>query len=218
MGSLFQKKGCKAVVFDMDGVLIDSEPIHFQVLGDFCAPLGFSLTWEEFTPFIGKDEVTFWEWAISRHGLTGSAEFYIHGYVDRLHAFFHSATNLPPIDGVVELLQQLRREEIAIGLASSSAIGVIRDTLAALGITSYFDALAGADQVGYSKPNPAVYLKAMKDLGVRPEECGAVEDSHYGMLAAKASGAFCVAFRNPSAGEQDLSMADAFVDSIRQLL
>ena len=58
MGSLFQKKGCKAVVFDMDGVLIDSEPIHFQVLGDFCAPLGFSLTWEEFTPFIGKDEVT----------------------------------------------------------------------------------------------------------------------------------------------------------------
>ena len=124
MGSLFQKKGCKAVVFDMDGVLIDSEPLHFQVLGDFCAPLGFSLTWEEFTPFIGKDEVTFWEWAISRHGLTGSAESYIRGYVDRLHAFFHSATNLPPIDGVVELLQQLRREEIAIGLASSSAIGL----------------------------------------------------------------------------------------------
>ncbi|MBC8571115.1 HAD family hydrolase [Zongyangia hominis] len=218
MATLFHRHGCKAVVFDMDGVLIDSEPLHFQVLGELCQSLGFTLTWERFVPFIGKDEVTFWTWAIREHQLGAPMQDYIRTYLDRLNRFFTSTAHIPPIDGVVELLEALKREGMGIGLASSSAIRVIEDTLGTLGISQYFDALAGADQVGKSKPDPAVYRKAMEDLGVAPSECGAIEDSNYGMLAAKASGAFCVAYRNPSAGEQDLSMADAAVDSLRELL
>jgi HAD superfamily hydrolase (TIGR01509 family) len=119
--------------------------------------------------------------------------------------------------GILELLSNLKKEGIKIGLASSSPLETINLILEKFEIKDYFDAVISGEDLKRGKPAPDIYLKAAELLSVCPENCIGIEDSNHGVCAAKSAGMKCVGLQNTNSGNQDLSNSDLKVDSIEQL-
>ena len=127
------------------------------------------------------------------------------------------ARNVPVSEGLVDLLQECKEKGMLLGVASSSNRVLVDGTLKHLGIGSYFDVTVAGDEIPEKKPNPAVYLKAIEKVGVRPEEALAIEDSETGLLAASRAGIPAVGYRNPTSGNQDLSNSIGIVDRLAEV-
>ncbi|MCS7461071.1 HAD family hydrolase [Paenibacillus doosanensis] len=206
----------KAVIFDMDGVLINSEPLHFKVEQMAFNRLGIPADMEELESYVGMTNPDMWSRVKEKHNLEASLEELIEWQVQmKLNELQQSAEG--PIDGVPELLGLLKDRRIAVGLASSSPKSFILAVLDKLGIAEYFSAVVSGEEVGKGKPAPDVYLRAAALLGVAPTDCVAVEDSRHGVRAAQAAGMKCIGFQNADSGSQDVSAAEAVVSSIREI-
>jgi HAD superfamily hydrolase (TIGR01509 family) len=127
-------------------------------------------------------------------------------------------TDLKPIQGIPELLEQLKRDGVLTAIASSSSRDFISLVVDRTGIRQYFDAFISGQELPESKPNPAIYLLAAQTLGVEPSECIVLEDAHLGVEAAKRAGMRCIGYRNPNSGAQDLSKADVVVDRMEKII
>jgi len=185
-----------AVIFDMDGVIVDTELVWESVRVEFARRHGRSWGREDH-PLVAQRSTR--EWADStrsRLGLDLPVELIeraiIEGVVDRLHR-----DGAPPIDGAVAAVQRVA-ESYPIALASSAHPQVIAATLAACGLDGTFDAVVSADEVGRGKPHPDVFLEAARRLGAAPERCVVIEDSLNGILAARAAGMVAVLVPNAS--------------------
>lgn len=210
----------RAFIFDMDGVIIDSEHIHaitkVQVLRFFGVDVEEkSLHLED---YVGRSAKSFFGDAIVRFPELGDdwrvlARKKHELYVD----FLRNSPDLKPIDGIVELLAELKKRGYRIGLGSSSVMENIRLVLTRFGIMDYFDAIAAGSEVENAKPAPDVYLLAAQRLGIAPACCTVVEDATAGVMAAKAAGMRCIAIRNPNSGKQDLSRADLIIDRYEEI-
>ena len=207
----------KAFLFDMDGVLIDSEPIHTRVKRETL--LHFGLDAEiDFSAYMGRTSKILFSDAIKKAGrmeLTPSmlADYKHERYLDILK----NDDAIHPIEGARELLLRLSEEHIPMALASSSARQVIEAVLDKFGFRQYFDSVLSGADLPASKPDPAVYRISAERLGEEPSCCVVLEDAASGIAAAKAAGMRCIAFRNPNSGEQDLSRADWIVDSLKEI-
>lgn len=207
----------KAFLFDMDGVLIDSEPIHTRVKRETL--LHFGLDAEiDFSAYMGRTSKILFSDAIEKAGrmeLTPSmlADYKHERYLDILK----NDDAIHPIEGARELLLRLSEEHIPMALVSSSARQVIEAVLDKFGFRQYFDSVLSGADLPASKPDPAVYRISAERLGEKPSCCVVLEDAASGVAAAKAAGMRCIAFRNPNSGEQDLSRADWIVDSLKEI-
>lgn len=172
----------QAAIFDMDGLLIDSERAIMRAWIDVTNAAGMPLTEADYLPLVGSSRQHCYDFL---HALLGS------------HAAFEAAmgqvqarllnASFPLKAGVIDLLDELARQSIPCGVASSSEISEVRRRLAAAGILAYFPVLAGGDEVSCGKPDPAVYLLAAQRLGQEPANCLAFEDSLNGIRAARAA-------------------------------
>ncbi|MFB9277119.1 HAD family hydrolase [Cohnella cellulosilytica] len=206
----------QAFIFDMDGVLIDSEPLHFAGDIDTMKHLGEEITQEELERFVGTTNPEMWAIIRAERGLSQTVEEIIaYQLAGKIKALEESAYE--PIDGIPELLEELKRRGIPVGLASSSAREFILAVLAKFGIASYFSCVVSGEEVARGKPAPDVYLEAARQLGADPRGCVVLEDSRNGILAAKAAGMTCIGYVNENSGNQDLSAADRVVRSIREI-
>lgn len=141
-------------------------------------------------------------------------------YARRLELFLLECREhpVPLLPGVAEAIGALRARGMALGIASSGLRPSIEEILGSLGVRQSFRAIVGGEDVGRGKPHPEPYLKTAAALGVEPSSCLVFEDSSVGVAAAKASGAVCVAVRNPLAKiRQDLDAADLVIDGFRAL-
>lgn len=206
----------EAVIFDMDGVLIDSEPMHFEVDRQAFERLGLPGTMEELELYVGMTNPDMWRKVKERHGLDMPLEELIEWQVGMKLAYLRDSGE-KAIDGVPELLELLKANGIAIGLASSSPTVFIMAVLEKLGITDYFQCVVSGEEVPKGKPEPDVFLKAAELLNKPAHACVVIEDSRNGTRAAKAAGMKCIGFRNVNSGEQDLSAADRIVQSVREI-
>lgn len=206
----------KALVFDMDGVIIDSEPIHTELTINVLKDVGVIPSESEIYEFIGVRNEEMWATLIERHGINESVEqLNARLKAHKLERFLNST--LEPIDGVLDLLRAAKRKGLKIALATSSPRYFAKYVLKAVKAAVFFDELVTADEISNSKPDPEIYLKAAKSLGLLPEECMAIEDAYFGILAAKGAGMKCIGFKNPNSGNQDTSIADYVVSSIREI-
>lgn len=193
-----------AVIFDMDGILVDSEPLwisaereamirHGIDRDDLFERLNFVSTGmrlSEVVELVCR--------ALPDHKLDASAmtQEIIQGTIDKVRA------TKPILPGVVEALQLCRSLGLKVGLASSSVMVAIDAVTDCLGITDYFDVRVSAEHLAYGKPHPEVYLLAAKKLGEHPLNCITVEDSIAGMIATKAAKMRSIVV--PAAADRDL--------------
>ena len=205
----------EAVVFDMDGVLIDSEPIWRAVEREVFAGVGLELTDEDLFPTMGvriADVVERW---YQRHPWPEpSRQAIAEAIVDGVVRAIGERDTL--LDGATNAVDHVRTLGLRVALASSSPMPLIRAVLS-LGLAERFDAVVSGEDEELGKPDPAVYLSAARRLHVAPERCLAVEDSINGVRAAKAAGMICVAVPAIGADDGVVAEADLVLGSIQEL-
>jgi HAD superfamily hydrolase (TIGR01509 family) len=175
-----------AVIFDMDGVLIDSEPLWKIAMEEVFHAIGSKLTKQDFQKTVGlrlDEVVVFW------HAHEGWKNVTAHEVETKivLRMVDLIKENASPLPGVIETLRFLQEKKVKVGLATSSYEILISTVLQALDIKSYFQACVSAEHEEFGKPHPAVYLTAAQQLGVLPAQCLVVEDSFNGVVSGKAA-------------------------------
>lgn len=205
----------KAVIFDMDGVLIDSEPLHFESDKLTFREFGLEVTDSVLNNFVGVSNSEMWEKLRIDFDIAASVEEILEKQAAHKMKLF-SGDALQPVNGVGELLTFLKDNNVTAGLASSSPMDFIMHILSGLHITEYFKAVVSGEEVDKGKPEPDIFLKAAELLGAAPEDCIVIEDSGHGIAAAKRAGMTSIAYRNPNSGSQDLSASDYVADSMAE--
>jgi HAD superfamily hydrolase (TIGR01509 family) len=200
------------VIFDMDGVIIDSEPVHMNIEQQLYRELDLDISEEEHQAFVGTSTLEMWTSLVDKYNLDVSAGEISERKHERYMHWLESADRLPIIDGVRELIVHLHQSGKTLCLASSSSGQEIDCVLKNLRLETYFSfRISGAD-LPRSKPDPMIFLKAASLAQTPPDRCCVIEDSKNGVAAAKAAGMFCIGYQNPNSGNQDLSSADRVID------
>lgn len=201
----------KAVIFDMDGVLIDSEPFYFKRRMDFFRSKGIQPGSDKFEDYVGNSEKQTWEMLIPEDEITRDRlhREYLH-YKQRHGIDFSKAIR----ESVPSVLEQLRVENIAIGLASSSPRKEIDQMLSDCKLERYFSYTISGEELKESKPNPEIYLISRDALAC--DDCLAVEDSTLGIAAAKVAGIYTVALKQGFFMDQ--SKADIIINELTELV
>jgi len=206
----------KAVIFDMDNVIVDSEIHHLEAEKQVLEKHGITRTNEEASKYCGvKDEIMFAEY-IKEHSLDVTPhEMYKEkeGLICKL-----LDENAQPVKGSIELLKRFKEKGMKVALASSSYEKIVDLVLTKLNIKDEFDAIVTGSDDLKSKPNPDIFLEAAKRLNTAPEECIVIEDAHNGVKAAKAASMKCIGFNFFRGTNQDLSKADIIVDDLSELI
>lgn len=206
----------KAVIFDMDGVIIDSEPIYSEVDKRVLKQCDIIANEEILNPYVGISNPEMWKDLKERYHLIPSVEELLKLQSELLIKAFNE-TKIEAIDGIKELLSELKQNKILLAVASSSARSFIESILKTIGIREYFKIILSGEEVQRGKPNPDIFLKTAEMLEVSPQECIVIEDSTNGVKAALAAGMKCIGYSNLNSGSQDLSSASTIVDSIREI-
>jgi HAD superfamily hydrolase (TIGR01509 family) len=205
-----------AVIFDMDGVLVDSEPFGFEALRRVMARYGLPYGEAENAEFLGRTTLDSCQILRERHRLPEAAEtladWYVEGMLEQI------ARGPIPMAGVPEVLRRIRAAGYRMALASSAEVRVIDANLTALGLRPLFDAVVSGTQVARGKPAPDVFLAAAERLGAPPATCLVVEDSRNGLLAAKAAGMRCAVVPCAHTRHQDFGECDHRLAALPDLL
>ena len=206
----------KAVLFDMDGVIIDSEPLHTKAFQDSMKQYGLDLTEDYLNQFIGRTDRYLVELLIKEFQLQQSVDTLLEAKNNKKRQY-EKEIGYPPVPYVKELIMDLSANHIKLAIASSSPMEAIQDTVKTLGLSDYFDQYISGMDLKHSKPAPDIFLKAANSLDVSPLECLVIEDSTHGIAAAKAANMTCIGFYNPHSGNQDLSKADIIVEGFEEI-
>lgn len=206
----------KLLIFDMDGVILDSEPLHENARQMMFQRFGI-VPDDTFPDPVGNSSSGFWRQVIEKCGIEGDP-LDLEKEQYRLVAQQIEENQIPPSEGLKELLIWAKDHEIRVGLASSSTRVLVDDALRLLEIGRYFDYTVSGDEVPAKKPAPDVYQKVLGMAGIPAGNAAAVEDTHTGMLAAKNAGIFCFGYRNMTSGAQDMSAADRIIDKLGEIM
>ena len=206
-----------AFIFDMDGVIIDSEPIHTRTKIQTFHRFGLKLTKEECHPYMGRSTREMFQYFIDRYDPSISVTEMV-AYKHEIYLkTLREDDEIKPIAGIKKLLQSLEDRGIPMALASSSGKKNIQTVLQKFGFARYFQSILSGAELPKSKPHPAVYLLSAERLGVLPENCVVLEDATAGVEAAKAAEMYCIGYQNPNSGQQDLSKADTIVHFLHEI-
>jgi len=203
-----------AVIFDMDGVLIDSEPVHCEIEKEIFSKLGIVVPQTLHQSYMGASNEFMYTDLKSRFSLRESVselmntdDLYRSGYFERLG-------DIHLKEGVHDLLSELRSEGLKLAVGTSSSPKIVNVLLNRCEIASFFDVVVTTAEAGASKPSPEVYQLAAQKIGVASENCIVFEDSPNGIRAAKNAGMFCIAVQPDSAF--DLSEADFRIRTFKE--
>ena len=200
----------KLIIFDVDGVLLDSETLYMEMNQSLFTQLGADISYSEYQTFIGISGKKMWTYIKEKSGLSQTVDELIAIEKELKHITLKK-TDLIPTIGLVDFLKLLKQRSYTIAIASSGLKKNIDLILQKLNIGEYFELIVSGEQVAKGKPEPDIFLTVSEHYHANPKDCIVIEDSKNGVLAAKAAGMFCVGYYNPSSGEQDLSKADLVI-------
>lgn len=207
----------KAIIFDMDGVLVDSEPHHVKIEKKLFAKLGLDISDEEHSTYMGKATDVMWKEIIRDKKLSFNSKQLVEQTVIESKKHFLSQEGLAPMPGLEELLKNFNKRGIPMAVASSSGQEIIDILLSITDLKKYFVYTVSSELVGGSKPEPDIFLHTAALLAAKPEECIVIEDSTNGIRAAKAANMYCVAYNGISNNMQDQSLADVQINDYSEL-
>ncbi len=200
----------KAIIFDMDGVISDSERYYVDVKNDVLAHFGiYDVPYEYHMQFVGTTHAFQWEhMSKDYHKEDITVQEYLDYFYPYKDAYFEKQ-NIGPIRGVVDFIHDVKAAGYPISVASSGTIEEIERMLKKLGLFECFDGIASGWECKESKPAPDVYLLAAEKIGVEPEHCLVIEDAPNGAIGAKAAGMYCLGFSNADFPMSKMEEADS---------
>lgn len=210
----------KAILFDMDDLMVNSAPLHIEASDRVFKKLGAdvkSLPKEMVAGFYGKRIPEIIQFTMDHFGIT---KVPLNQIVRIREEIFLELIDekLEPMPGLFTLVSRIGKTKLKTAVASSGNKVYIKRVLKKFGLEKFFKAIASGDMVENGKPSPDVFLKAAELVNVSPEHCIVLEDAKLGIDAAKSAGMFCVGVINPdSTYEQDLSRADIVVKRLDEI-
>lgn len=207
----------KAVIFDMDGVIVNSEPLHkkayYNMFKDFKLDVSESL-YESFT---GKSTYSICEQLCLKFNLSITPYELVNSKRKHFKYIFENDKSFKMIDGAFELIKDYYKNNLKLVLASSASMLTINKVFEKFDLDKFFVAkISGAD-LKQSKPNPEIFLKAAKISGHNKKDCIIIEDSTNGIIAANSAGIFCVGYKSKNSINQNYSLADLVISNFNQI-
>ena len=204
--------GYRAAIFDMDGVLADSEPLYLQGINEVLQEFGLAITEDDHNELLGAAVGPTWDFIYARYSPPAPYDECVARYdatMVRLLSQLHE-----PLPGVRELLLELKRRGVPRAVASSSWPNWVKALLGSTGLDGLFDVSVSSTAVENGKPAPDIFLHTAKELHVEPSQCVVLEDSRTGVLASKAAGMYTIQVRAASTALPPLPEADLVLDRL----
>jgi len=206
----------EAIIFDMDGVVADSEPLHIKAENQTLAPFNVKVTEEDYHKFMGRSPELLLESLVEKYSIDVKMQELLSVHKKNLLQLYKK--EVKPIKGALELIQWFSEKKYCLALASSSNDKLVESVISKFKIRNMFNAVVSGSEVKNIKPSPEIFLKASSKVFVSPEKCLVIEDSTAGVKAARSAGMHCIGFRSPHSPGQDLSSADMIIDDLTVLL
>ncbi|MGC6430911.1 MAG: HAD family hydrolase [Jejuia sp.] len=207
----------KAVIFDMDGVIINSEPMHHKAYHDMFDEVNIEVSKEMYESFTGQSTINICKRLCEHFNLSESPEALVALKRKHYKQFFETDSDLGLIDGVLDLIKNYHENGLTLVLGSSASMSGINMIFERFDLNQYFKSkLSGAD-LKQSKPHPEIFIKAAEATGFKKEECLVIEDSTNGIEAAKSAGIFCIGYDSFHSKNQDYSKADMLINNFKDI-
>ena len=207
----------KAVIFDMDGVVVNTEPLSHRANKKFYESLGINVTDDVYATFIGNSDKNIIQKIKNIYSVEADEEVLLEQCLDHYCEAFDADANLELMPGVKDLIIDLHNNGMVILLASSSSKVKIERVFDRFGLNPYFNHKISGQDFEFSKPHPAIFLEAVAKSGFTADECIVIEDSTNGIKAAKAAGVYCIGYKSEEETLQDTSLADEVITDFSQL-
>ncbi|MEO8210513.1 MAG: HAD family phosphatase [bacterium] len=201
----------KVIIFDMDGVLIDSEPVYLEMNKKLFVEFGIEMDDENYKALVGLPSLPMWTMLRKKYNLKNEVSDFIDLEKRRMHEILDSEKISKPIEGVNDLIKLLKEKNYKLSVASSSAKANINYVLEKLNLTQYFDFVISGEEVINGKPAPDIFLRVAHNFNLGPERCYVIEDSANGIMGANSAGMGSIGFSNNDSNFQDLSESDLVI-------
>jgi HAD superfamily hydrolase (TIGR01509 family) len=206
----------EAVIFDMDGVIYDSEPGYFYGINKVLGQFGKQVSMEYNNKYIGGSSRWYWTDVIKKFDLNLTVESGIR-QMNEFRKELLEKEGMKSIDGALELLHILKCQGIPLALASSSTMSQIKEVVETFQITDCFQAFLSGEECTRQKPDSEIFLRAAEELNILPKDCLVIEDSVNGITAAKKAGMKTIGYHNTEFGSSKVDDADHVVTSMRDI-
>ncbi|WP_396150194.1 HAD family hydrolase [Flavobacterium sp.] len=207
----------QTVIFDMDGVIVDTEPVHHFAYQHHFKQLNIEVSPEMYASFTGNSTKNIYERLKSVYGLKEDVLDLVEVKRNLFNDAFDQKEDLYLLDGVEDLIQELHQNGMQLILASSSANVTIQRIFNRFDLDKYFTHKVSGEDFPKSKPHPAIFQKAAELAQTPVEHCIVIEDSTNGIMAAKAAGIYCVGYDSFHSKLQDYSLADKVISHFNEL-
>ena len=207
----------RTVIFDMDGVIIDTEPIHHHAFVTQFAELGIAVSDAEYATFLGRSTRNVFQRLKLEYNLPQEVEALLLRKRELFNKAFDEDTSLDLLPGVRILIEDLRRHNVQLVVASSASKATIARVFDRFGLRPYFAHIVSGEDFAESKPNPAIFVYAAAVSETPVTNCIVIEDAANGVTAAKAAGIYCIAYASPHSVGQDLHHADRIIQHFSEL-
>ncbi len=207
----------QTVIFDMDGVIVDTEPVHHYAYNEHFRQLSIAVSPELYASFTGNSTKNIFERLKVQFNLPEEVEDLVETKRNLFNDAFDSKADLYLLDGVEDLIKDLHSNGMQLVLASSSGTVTINRIFNRFGLHHYFTHIVSGEDFPKSKPHPAIFIKAAELAQTPVENCIVIEDSTNGIMAAKAAGIYCIGYDSFHSKMQDYSLADRVISDFREL-
>ena len=207
----------QTVIFDMDGVIVDTEPVHHYAYCQQFKLLGIEVTPEMYASFTGNSTKNIFERLKVQFNLNETVEELVDAKRNLFNAAFDTKEDLYLLDGVEDLIKELYANGMQLVLASSSATVTINRIFNRFQLHHYFSHIVSGEDFPKSKPHPAIFQHAAFLAQTPIENCVVIEDSTNGILAAKAAGIYCIGYDSFHSKMQDYSGANSIIRNFSEL-
>ena len=205
------------VIFDMDGVIVDTEPVHHYAYQQHFKHLGIEVTPEMYASFTGCSTKNIYTRIKDHFNILEEVEMLVQGKRTLFNAVFDNKEDLCLLEGVEDLIKELHAKGMQLVLASSSANETINRIFKRFNLDPYFTHKVSGEDFTNSKPHPAIFLKAAELSQTSVENCIVIEDSTNGIKAAKAANIYCIGYDSVNSAMQDYSLADQLITDFKEL-
>lgn len=207
----------KAVLFDMDGVIVDTEPLHYKAYQKMFKKVGIDVSSDMYEGFTGQSTYGICKQLCTHFNLEQDPQELVQIKRNYFTKLFFDDGDLKLLDGVEELINNYFDHGLTLVVASSASMFTINNVMKRFNLDRFFsNKLSGAD-LKASKPHPEIFINAAKAANALANECFVIEDSTNGIKAAKRAGIYCVAYKSEHSKNQDYALADMIIYDFKEI-